>query len=151
MRSMHAASSEQATPGKARCADMWMKSASILCVLKPLRSEEHTSELQSQSNLVCRLLLEKKKAPVPSPLSQFHLAPVLSIAHPTPAASPLSLHDALPICVLKWPSGELPDAVNARRIIGASHAGEGQMRGHVDEIRFNTLRTETAQIGRAHV
>src|SRR5256886_3913499 len=31
-------------------------------VLRPLgRSEEHTSELQSQSNLVCRLLLEKKK------------------------------------------------------------------------------------------
>src|SRR5688572_31538695 len=29
----------------------------ILC----RRSEEHTSELQSQSNLVCRLLLEKKK------------------------------------------------------------------------------------------
>src|SRR2546427_5329812 len=28
---------------------------------KTLRSEEHTSELQSQSNLVCRLLLEKKK------------------------------------------------------------------------------------------
>src|SRR5688572_32573821 len=28
--------------------------------LRP-RSEEHTSELQSQSNLVCRLLLEKKK------------------------------------------------------------------------------------------
>src|SRR2546430_13531807 len=27
------------------------------------RSEEHTSELQSQSNLVCRLLLEKKKDP----------------------------------------------------------------------------------------
>src|SRR5688572_32135382 len=30
-------------------------------VSSPLRSEEHTSELQSQSNLVCRLLLEKKK------------------------------------------------------------------------------------------
>src|SRR2546427_3299941 len=30
------------------------------------RSEEHTSELQSQSNLVCRLLLEKKKT-VPAP------------------------------------------------------------------------------------
>src|SRR2546430_7799757 len=29
--------------------------------LLPRRSEEHTSELQSQSNLVCRLLLEKKK------------------------------------------------------------------------------------------
>src|SRR5256886_1629256 len=30
--------------------------------LTPGRSEEHTSELQSQSNLVCRLLLEKKTA-----------------------------------------------------------------------------------------
>src|SRR2546430_10173019 len=30
-----------------------------------LRSEEHTSELQSQSNLVCRLLLETKKASSP--------------------------------------------------------------------------------------
>src|SRR2546430_3735682 len=29
------------------------------------RSEEHTSELQSQSNLVCRLLLEKKKNTIP--------------------------------------------------------------------------------------
>src|SRR2546430_12511703 len=28
---------------------------------RPERSEEHTSELQSQSNLVCRLLLENKK------------------------------------------------------------------------------------------
>src|SRR2546430_13682860 len=34
-----------------------------------LRSEEHTSELQSQSNLVCRLLLAKKKSPaVPTPV-----------------------------------------------------------------------------------
>src|SRR2546430_9488773 len=33
----------------------------------PKRSEEHTSELQSQSNLVCRLLLEKKiRSPVPA-------------------------------------------------------------------------------------
>src|SRR2546430_11909576 len=30
-------------------------------LLQHVRSEEHTSELQSQSNLVCRLLLEKKK------------------------------------------------------------------------------------------
>src|SRR3989475_4178386 len=30
-------------------------------ILADGRSEEHTSELQSQSNLVCRLLLEKKK------------------------------------------------------------------------------------------
>src|SRR2546430_3633472 len=35
----------------------------LAAYLKPReeRSEEHTSELQSQSNLVCRLLLEKKK------------------------------------------------------------------------------------------
>src|SRR5206468_8974285 len=32
------------------------------------RSEEHTSELQSRSELVCRLLLEKKKAAVVLPL-----------------------------------------------------------------------------------
>src|SRR5688572_32170839 len=32
-----------------------------LIVSRIVRSEEHTSELQSQSNLVCRLLLEKKK------------------------------------------------------------------------------------------
>src|SRR2546430_12678504 len=31
-----------------------------------IRSEEHTSELQSQSNLVCRLLLEKKKIHYPT-------------------------------------------------------------------------------------
>src|SRR3989475_9077062 len=31
-----------------------------------IRSEEHTSELQSQSNLVCRLLLEKKKKKIRS-------------------------------------------------------------------------------------
>src|SRR2546430_7827214 len=34
------------------------------------RSEEHTSELQSQSNLVCRLLLEKKKKRTTSDLSR---------------------------------------------------------------------------------
>src|SRR2546427_429722 len=36
------------------------------------RSEEHTSELQSQSNLVCRLLLEKKKKKT-SPTSYYHV------------------------------------------------------------------------------
>src|SRR2546430_5888333 len=33
----------------------------LLALTSFMRSEEHTSELQSQSNLVCRLLLEKKK------------------------------------------------------------------------------------------
>src|SRR5688572_31304163 len=36
-------------------------SNAIAAALHSGRSEEHTSELQSQSNLVCRLLLEKKK------------------------------------------------------------------------------------------
>src|SRR2546427_7056159 len=36
-----------------------MANGTVECI----RSEEHTSELQSQSNLVCRLLLEKKKRP----------------------------------------------------------------------------------------
>src|SRR2546430_4883050 len=36
--------------------------SSVPASIEPIiRSEEHTSELQSQSNLVCRLLLEKKK------------------------------------------------------------------------------------------
>src|SRR2546421_4147994 len=35
--------------------------------LRELRSEEHTSELQSRSDLVCRLLLEKKKKKASSP------------------------------------------------------------------------------------
>src|SRR2546430_4779507 len=35
--------------------------AKVTVTAVSLRSEEHTSELQSQSNLVCRLLLEKKK------------------------------------------------------------------------------------------
>src|SRR5688572_32755399 len=38
------------------------------------RSEEHTSELQSQSNLVCRLLLEKKKKGMINFTVEFHAA-----------------------------------------------------------------------------
>src|SRR5690606_7182266 len=61
------------------------------------RSEEHTSELQSRENLVCRLLLEKTHAP-------------LRAASGPPAATAmytLSLHDALPTlaarrCGWKW-------------------------------------------------
>src|SRR3970282_2448749 len=33
----------------------------VTCTVTPMRSEEHTSELQSHHDLVCRLLLEKKK------------------------------------------------------------------------------------------
>src|SRR2546427_9190670 len=48
VRSVILCPSAQAARGEAACA-------------LGQRSEEHTSELQSQSNLVCRLLLEKKK------------------------------------------------------------------------------------------
>src|SRR5947207_7525770 len=42
--------------------DMWSKGAQPHLGLRmQVRSEEHTSELQSHSDLVCRLLLEKKK------------------------------------------------------------------------------------------
>src|SRR2546430_12419409 len=44
------------------------------------RSEEHTSELQSQSNLVCRLLLEKQK---------HALQPQLHVTLPAPPTAPL--------------------------------------------------------------
>src|SRR5260221_3613863 len=41
-----------------------------LCQLRPYRrSEEHTSELQSHSDLVCRLLLEKKKTSYAAPIA----------------------------------------------------------------------------------
>src|SRR2546427_1360725 len=39
----------------------WLMALIFVAVAAAMRSEEHTSELQSQSNLVCRLLLEKKK------------------------------------------------------------------------------------------
>src|SRR2546430_10929297 len=48
-------------PQRRRCA-----------IAREVRSEEHTSELQSQSNLVCRLLLEKKKTS--SRLTDFFLS-----------------------------------------------------------------------------
>src|SRR5215813_15244133 len=53
-------SSEDITaPARASCT--W---ASLL--MSVLRSEEHTSELQSRPHLVCRLLLEKKKKKTPN-------------------------------------------------------------------------------------
>src|SRR2546427_8196093 len=42
-------------------------------VNKKARSEEHTSELQSQSNLVCRLLLEKKKKTKKEQITRTHI------------------------------------------------------------------------------
>src|SRR2546427_4473973 len=59
-RRTHEAPGQDRRPG----AEVLMDGAAMLAALTARfgsRSEEHTSELQSQSNLVCRLLLEKKK------------------------------------------------------------------------------------------
>src|SRR2546427_4701488 len=50
-----------ASMGKASSRHGMRTSSPPASVALQSRSEEHTSELQSQSNLVCRLLLEKKK------------------------------------------------------------------------------------------
>src|SRR2546430_2799212 len=59
-------------PGRAsQRAPAKTESSAADCIF---RSEEHTSELQSQSNLVCRLLLEKKKTTVARPVAQTEVA-----------------------------------------------------------------------------
>src|SRR2546430_12340737 len=47
--------------GEASIAALCCRDIAVRPFVTSNRSEEHTSELQSQSNLVCRLLLEKKK------------------------------------------------------------------------------------------
>src|SRR2546430_6487383 len=68
-------SHEQACAEKVqRLGEAWIRPSGPL----DPRSEEHTSELQSQSNLVCRLLLEKKKHKyVRSALSRKVIRPML--------------------------------------------------------------------------
>src|SRR3989442_7675522 len=46
------------------------------------RSEEHTSELQSRTHLVCRLLLAKKDIKMLSPAGGMALTKMLSVVHP---------------------------------------------------------------------
>src|SRR2546430_12625775 len=60
---LHASSATKSAPRTRLRNTVWRTSCeSPEKKFRPrVRSEEHTSELQSQSNLVCRLLLEKKK------------------------------------------------------------------------------------------
>src|SRR2546430_6285775 len=51
--------------------------------LQIYRSEEHTSELQSQSNLVCRLLLEKKKKKTNTHMTSYHSCTIRTRAFTT--------------------------------------------------------------------
>src|SRR5690349_21143897 len=93
------------------------------------RSEEHTSELQSRRDLVCRLLLEKKKIPsVPPTSSEITMrirasdrlsrmpAKILGASvfiftnTATTDIYTLSLHDALPICQVTSKSNDINSA-----------------------------------------
>src|SRR2546430_12362369 len=51
----------EANQSSSQCLQSISRWRSQVSEIGCVRSEEHTSELQSQSNLVCRLLLEKKK------------------------------------------------------------------------------------------
>src|SRR2546430_11356172 len=55
------------------------------------RSEEHTSELQSQSKLVCRLLLEKKKYRDCGTLTHHNVPCVIYVAHISRVSKALAL------------------------------------------------------------
>src|SRR2546430_8845930 len=77
----------------------WGRSRGIADALRRLRwlrwndhhrSEEHTSELQSQSNLVCRLLLEKKKKRSVDRITRMRTRkrPTSPTQHPPPSPTP---------------------------------------------------------------
>src|SRR5256886_3219439 len=64
--------------------------------MREIRSEEHTSELQSQSNLVCRLLLEKKKQSVYAALGGGSVAGALAGAGPDTGGPRAAVRGDLP-------------------------------------------------------
>src|SRR5256885_3375385 len=73
--SLHDALPILRSPRVAGVVERRMLRSSPIVVSGKLRSEEHTSELQSPCNLVCRLLLEKKKKRNRSSLLLTSLAP----------------------------------------------------------------------------
>src|SRR2546430_5599449 len=60
-RRLHAPTLSLSVQGRGECPVPSRRPRPERRLARSERSEEHTSELQSQSNLVCRLLLEKKK------------------------------------------------------------------------------------------
>src|SRR2546427_9241943 len=74
--SRRAATRSRIPPARRGCSAISMTVRTRRSVAR--RSEEHTSELQSQSNLVCRLLLEKKKKDRTTTQQQYNYD------HPTP-------------------------------------------------------------------
>src|SRR5207249_6068217 len=71
-----------------------------------LRSEEHTSELQSRFDLVCRLLLEKKKKHTNTSSSpkKLHIRQIYRAHKPLPDADVYRHHDRTPSNLVKWPA-----------------------------------------------
>src|SRR5206468_10262544 len=58
---LHVAMHKTVTVGEVEAGADFLRDAQCILQRQLMRSEEHTSELQSRSDLVCRLLLEKKK------------------------------------------------------------------------------------------
>src|SRR5947207_3162676 len=126
------------------------------------RSEEHTSELQSHSDLVCRLLLEKKKKKkrekrhqtnhchylfVLTTILTYYISIFLNDPPPTEIYT-LSLHDALPIC-----SSE-PSSLSSSSPIGVSSEIGSRPIRWISSTRSGgsaVLGSRDRKIGRAHV
>src|SRR2546421_75155 len=123
------------------------------------RSEEHTSELQSRSDLVCRLLLEKKKkircrwsAQSPTPAATSYTLHFFFLNDTAPTEIyPLPLHDALPI------SPPARERCPGSRRAGPARPGRpapGSRRGRPPPRRRPRAPVPSGragQIGRAHV
>src|SRR5256885_3801233 len=71
------------SPNWAKASSSWP--TSLYSSTTVSRSEEHTSELQSPCNLVCRLLLEKKKESAHTAFDTSQLAPPLLLRECVPA------------------------------------------------------------------
>src|SRR5689334_16237716 len=117
------------------------------------RSEEHTSELQSQFHLVCRLLLEKKK-------KNHHLDLLVYFffnAADTSDIYTLSLHDALPILLLDFCFAEERVAACLLASARGLHVTAGRLRLAIRgnrTIGVAAVRKALGldeEIGRAHV
>src|SRR5258705_63521 len=134
---------------------------------KPRRSEEHTSELQSLRHLVCRLLLEKKKATIKdieserlnanhsmsSAVSVIILLKCLCLASilfffffndtATTEIYTLSLHDALPISKLNQSSYAM--------VIPETQEVLSQILQKLEALTLQNAVLQAKEIGRAHV
>src|SRR3712207_4574863 len=120
-----------------------------------IRSEEHTSELQSRQYLVCRLLLEKKKKTRSHTLHCMALIMFFFNDTATTEIYTLSLHDALPIYPLQ-PFPQLrgaglreldhPDLLDrgGHRLLAPGHQLLVQLLSGAEPGEYD-------QIGRAHV